>query len=91
MPDRRVTLALKSIAANVRRTRLRRGLTQEQLAERSGIEARTVQLLESGHANPTAAVMVMVAVALDIEPGTLFRLARIGERPAGRPRRERAK
>jgi transcriptional regulator with XRE-family HTH domain len=85
MQDRRVALVLKSIAANVRRQRLRRGFTQEELAEHSGIEARTVQLLESGNANPTAAVLVAVSLVLDVAPGSLFRSAKVESRPVGRP------
>jgi transcriptional regulator with XRE-family HTH domain len=84
-----VTLALGSIAANVRRLRLRRGLTQEQLAELAGLETRTVQHLETGNANPTAAVLVVIADALGVSPGSLFRRAAIETRPVGRPKRPR--
>lgn len=84
-----VTLALSSIAANVRRLRLRRGLTQEQLAELASLETRTVQHLETGNANPTAAVLVAIADALGVAPGVLFRRSVLEKRPVGRPRTSR--
>ncbi len=56
-----ITIALRSIAANVRRLRIQRGLTQEQLAEAAALDRRTVQALEAGGTNPTAAVLVAVA------------------------------
>ena len=39
---------IRAFGANVRRERLRRGLTQEQLAERSEIATRNLQKIEAG-------------------------------------------
>jgi transcriptional regulator with XRE-family HTH domain len=44
----RVAEGLQSIAANIRRLRLRRGWTQEKLASVADLETRYVQTLESG-------------------------------------------
>lgn len=76
---------LKSIAANIRRLRLRKGWTQEQLAEAAEIENRYVQTLESGAANPSAVVLMKVARALETKPGSLFRAADLPPRREGRP------
>ncbi len=55
-----------ALAANVRQLRLARGLTQEQLAKISGVPRPTWAHLESGGANPTLAVLVRVATALQV-------------------------
>jgi transcriptional regulator with XRE-family HTH domain len=81
---------LRSIAANVRRIRLQRRLTQEQLAEAASLEARTIQTLEAGDTNPSAAVLVVVSDALGVKPGALFLPARVATRAVGRPRKAAA-
>ncbi|MBN2191521.1 MAG: helix-turn-helix transcriptional regulator [Polyangiaceae bacterium] len=53
-----------NLAANVRRLREERGLTQRQLAELSGVPRPTLAHIESGEANPTLHVLVKVAAAL---------------------------
>jgi transcriptional regulator with XRE-family HTH domain len=87
MPSDRVSRGLSSIAANIRRLRLKRGWTQEELAEGAGLETRYVQTLESRKANPSAATLIAVAHALHVDPGALFRPAALVERKAGRPKR----
>lgn len=77
---------IRSIAANVRALRERRGLSQEGLAEASGVDAKSVQLLESGTGNPTARLLIAVADALGVTAGRLFRAATLKPRPPGRPR-----
>ena len=42
---------IRAFGENVRRERLRKGLTQEQLAERSEIAARNLQKIEAGEIN----------------------------------------
>lgn len=78
-----------SIAANIRRIRQRRGLTQEDLAELTETEPRTIQHLETGTANPTIGLLTMVAAALGVSAATLLRPAKLRPRPVGRPRRRR--
>jgi len=58
--------AQDSLSANVRQLRQARGLTQEQLAKISGVPRATWAHLESGGANPTLAVLVRVAAALQV-------------------------
>jgi len=42
---------IKVYGANVRRERLRKGLTQEELAERANIATRNLQKIEAGEIN----------------------------------------
>lgn len=53
-----------SLARNIKRLRERRGLTQQELAETSGVPRPTIANLESGTANPTLAVVLRVAGTL---------------------------
>ncbi|MEB2311658.1 MAG: XRE family transcriptional regulator [Sorangiineae bacterium] len=53
-----------NLADNLRRLREERGLTQQALAELSGVPRPTLAHLESGEANPTLGVMLKVAEAL---------------------------
>jgi XRE family transcriptional regulator, regulator of sulfur utilization len=55
-----------NLASNIRLLRETRGLTQQQLAKLSGIPRPTLANLESGSANPTLAVLVRVAAALQL-------------------------
>lgn len=82
------------LAANVKYVRERRGLTQADLAKRSGVPRSTVANLETGTANPTLQVLSRVARALDLSVEELL------SAPRGRlevfrkgelPRHERAR
>ncbi len=53
-----------NLAANLKRLREARGLTQQKLAELSAVPRPTLAHLESGAANPTLGVMLKVAHAL---------------------------
>lgn len=62
-------------AAAVRRFRLRAGLTQEALAERSGISVSTIRGMETGkRRNPQLASVRQLAAALDLRPTELDEL-----------------
>ncbi len=54
------------IATNMRKLRETLDLTQQQMASRAGIPRATWANLESGGANPTVAVLVKVANALQV-------------------------
>ena len=58
--------ANRNLAANARRLREARGLSQQRIADLSGIPRPTWASLESGSANPTLAVLVRVAAALQV-------------------------
>jgi transcriptional regulator with XRE-family HTH domain len=55
-----------NLAGNVRRLREARGLSQQRMAELSGIPRPTWASLESGGANPTLSVLSRAADALDV-------------------------
>jgi XRE family transcriptional regulator, regulator of sulfur utilization len=62
MSDRMST----NLAANLRRLREARDLTQAELAQRSDVPRPTLAHLESGSANPTLSVLLRVADALRV-------------------------
>jgi transcriptional regulator with XRE-family HTH domain len=80
-----------NLAANLRRLREARGLSQQQIARLAGIPRPTWAHLESGGANPTLAVLGRAAAALQVSieeligpPRTAARLYRAGESAARR-------
>jgi transcriptional regulator with XRE-family HTH domain len=60
MPDDERT----RLAVNLKDQREARGLTQQELSERSGVPRPTLAHLESGQGNPTLSVLIKVAAAL---------------------------
>lgn len=60
------------VGANVRRVRLERGLTQEQLSERSGFTQHYLSGLEQGKRNPTVVTVFEIAQALGVDHLTLL-------------------
>lgn len=66
------------ISQNLRTIRLRRGLTQKQLAELAGISRCTVNRCENKHTSPSLRDLVLLAqvlqVSLDdlVKPPTVF-------------------
>lgn len=53
------------VGENVKRLRIKRGLTQEQLAEKSGFTQQYLSDLEKGKRNPTIVSIYELALALD--------------------------
>jgi transcriptional regulator with XRE-family HTH domain len=60
------------MAANVRRIRTERKLTQEQLAHDSGIDVTYLRGIEAGRRNPSVAVIGRLASTLLVKPAALF-------------------
>jgi transcriptional regulator with XRE-family HTH domain len=67
------------VARNIRRLRLERGLTQEELAARIRITRNYVGMIERQENSPTVAMLERIAKALGIEPARL-----LDEKAAGR-------
>jgi transcriptional regulator with XRE-family HTH domain len=61
-----------SVGEEVKRLRQGKGWTQEQLAVYAGSSQPTVNLLEAGKRNPSAATLEKVARALEVEVVDLF-------------------
>jgi transcriptional regulator with XRE-family HTH domain len=55
-----------NLAANMRFLRQRRELTQDRLAQLSGVPRPTIALMESGDSNPTLAVIARLSAALQV-------------------------
>jgi transcriptional regulator with XRE-family HTH domain len=58
----------KLVGRNVERLRRAKGMTQEQLAERSGFSQQYISGLENGRRNPTVVTLYEIATALDVMP-----------------------
>jgi transcriptional regulator with XRE-family HTH domain len=56
----------------VRKLRLRQRLTQEQLAERTGLAARHIQKIEAAEVNATLDTLSTLAEALGVNASTLL-------------------
>lgn len=64
----------KLVGGNVRRLREARGLTQEQIAEKSGFSQQYISGLEQGRRNPTIVTIYELAVALGVSHVDLVRI-----------------
>ena len=62
------------LGRNVRKWRLQRGMTQEQLALDAGMKRSYLSELERGLRNPTVRALTRLAEALSIEPELLLKL-----------------
>jgi len=63
---------MSGVGAEVKRLRQAKGWTQEQLAVYAGSSQPTVNLLEAGKRNPSAATLEKLARALEVEVVDLF-------------------
>jgi len=51
----------------IKELRIKKGLTQEELAEKTELSARTIQRIETGAVDPRAYSLQMIAKALDVD------------------------
>ncbi|MGB8364824.1 MAG: helix-turn-helix domain-containing protein [Rhizomicrobium sp.] len=63
----------KLVGKNVRRVRTKKGLTQEQFADRSGFSQQYISDLERGLRNPTVVTLFELAQALGTTPVQLLK------------------
>ena len=68
-----VAAARQRFGARLRTLRTAAGLTQEQLAERLGVDRKSISRLENGRTSPALDVVFETAVGLDVPPIELFR------------------
>lgn len=64
--------SLARLGKRVRALRLEKKLTQEQAAERAGLDEKHFQVIEGGRMNVTVATLVGIARALDVTLAELF-------------------
>lgn len=62
----------KIVGTNVRRLRVERKLTQEQLAHDAGIDLTYLGGIERGRRNPSVEVLGRLASSLGVDPRDLF-------------------
>jgi transcriptional regulator with XRE-family HTH domain len=60
------------VGRNLRRQRLSAGLSQEALADASGLDRTYVSGVERGIRNPTVRVLQVIASALGVKPADLL-------------------
>lgn len=63
----------RTFGPNLKRCRETAGLTQEDLAHRSGLHPTYISLLERGKRNPGYGITVKLIGALGIEPDELYK------------------
>lgn len=91
MHARREQEIVRSLAANVRAHRMKRGLTQEELAELADLSANYVQQLEYGRAVASVVTLVRLSSALGVPATRLLLPAKLERARPGRPSHRSAK
>jgi transcriptional regulator with XRE-family HTH domain len=61
-----------NLGSNLREVRTRLELTQEQVAERSGVHATEVSRIEAGKRDPKVSTLERLAAAVEVPPGRLL-------------------
>ena len=64
--------AIEALGSVIKDTRLRLGYTQSQVAEKAGVEVRTIMHIENGKTNPTWEIVFPLIRALEIDPRAVF-------------------
>ena len=64
---------LKNIGIRIKSERLRRGLSQEELAEKCDISRNSVSLIETGKINPTIIKILDIAQILGVDVDSLVK------------------
>ncbi len=79
------------VAWNVRKLRVKRGLSQEALAVDAGVDRSYVGRIERGVENPTAETLERLAGALDVPVADLLAVPKATEKPPATLRKGRKK
>jgi XRE family transcriptional regulator, fatty acid utilization regulator len=61
-----------NLGKNLRDARERLGLTQEEVAARSGVQAGEVSRIEHGKRDPKVSTLEKLAAAVELKPGRLL-------------------
>jgi DNA-binding XRE family transcriptional regulator len=65
-------LAVGKLGPNLRAARLKLELSQEQVADRSGVHATEVSRIEAGKRDPRVSTVERLAKAVELNPGQLL-------------------
>ena len=57
---------------NVKKTRVEKGLSQQELADMVGVSRNTISSIETGQFSPTAKLALVICIALDKKFEELF-------------------
>jgi transcriptional regulator with XRE-family HTH domain len=60
------------LGSNLRAAREKLGLTQEEVAERSGVHATEISRMEAGKRDPQVSTLRKLAKAVEVPPGQLL-------------------
>ena len=63
---------MADLGTNLREARERLKLTQEQVAERSGVHATEISRIEGGKRDPQVSTLIRLAKAVEFPPGRLL-------------------
>jgi transcriptional regulator with XRE-family HTH domain len=61
-----------ALGTNLREARERLGLTQEEVAQRSGVHSTEVSRIEAGKRDPQVSTVERLAQAVEVKPGQLL-------------------
>lgn len=61
------------LAKILRETRIKQGLSQQALADMSGIDRKTVNRIENGHYSPNMETFLSLCEALTVQPKVFFK------------------
>ena len=60
-------MTIEEIGIIIRKRRDLKGLTQQELADRSGVHLRSINTLESGKGNPSVGILLKIGLVLNLE------------------------
>lgn len=65
----------QDVSANLMSLRMKRELTQEKLANKSGIDRKTINRIENGHFSPSMDTFFRICGALGVKPVDVMKSA----------------
>lgn len=65
---------LKAMGTKIAQLRTQQKLSQEDLAEKSGVDRSYLSEIENGHKNPSAMTIIKIIRALGVSPNDIFKL-----------------
>lgn len=60
------------VSARLKTLRLQRELTQQVLADRAGLERKTVNRIENGHFSPNLSTLIRLCSVLKVKPSKIL-------------------